>query len=510
MMIISPKFFFFVALSLAFLAMAAIAGEEGGTVPTETQEQPLFSFVQITDIHFGTSEEPAGVRPTGDWLVKGLKFVNEKVKPDFVIFTGDIVADITTKGGHPFDRAAELRKVKQIIDDNLDCKWYAVGGNHDWNEYEGVFGEGNYSFDFRGMRFVAIQLKYTNKFTGWGVFRRLKWLRKQLADAGEKPVVVFTHNPINLPTFKNAREVRKTIEDAKNVVLVLQGHLHVELKRESGGVVYYVAPGFLMGKRPFKVFYVYEDRIEHATAQEEDGEHVLGKRTVLMRFPDNLRPRQPKRIAVMAQNVAGHLFRDFALMLRAKYGYDVTAFADEECAKEIASGRATRENFLKALAEKRKELRQGDMLLILLCCHMEKGFLINNTLPYRELNEALAGLDGVTRVVILEGCHTGAGIPEIKNAEVVYASVGGDDKCYGGFLLYLVNALGRDEKSTREADVNKDGRVSLGEAYDFAADVERLKKFYDSLPENIWPKGYCPLPRRAAPDAGYETFLTAD
>jgi hypothetical protein len=75
-------------------------------------------------------------------------------------------------------------------------------------------------------------------------------------------------------------------------------------------------------------------------------------------------------------------------------------------------------------------------------------------------------------------------------------------------MLFFLNALGTDPEAYRLADADGNGFVSFGEAYDYAADPERLRAWYASLPRDAWPPpDFYPTPCRTTGDSQYYSYL---
>ncbi|MBI2901562.1 MAG: metallophosphoesterase [Planctomycetes bacterium] len=243
--------------------------------PARAQEEkpreaaPPYRFVHITDIHFEDSGRL-------DWGVRNAKgfgefvaFMNETMKPDLVVLTGDLVQDITQerpfKDLPPTEHVSQLRKFKEALA-KLRAPCAVVGGNHDWTEFEEIFGHRNTRHD-GPVAFVGLGLKHTNRPLGWGVFEDADWLKKQLD--GES--IVFLHHPLDFPTFQNPGAVRKILEDSGKVKLVLQGHLHGFRDNPQKGIHYVTGPMFGTKGNGFLVGEIHKDRIEIVRWGREDG-----------------------------------------------------------------------------------------------------------------------------------------------------------------------------------------------------------------------------------------------
>ncbi len=230
--------------------------------------------------------------------------------------------------------------------------------------------------------------------------------------------------------------------------------------------------------------------------------------------PEKAPVRMPRLHAVLVQNVGAGLIRGLRGLLISEYGYpgeNVAVLGSAKHLKDLAPKPPTTQNVLLAVNRLGKDLLPGDQVLIVFLCHMQKGRLVNDRIPYKVLNDRLAMFRrGVSVTVVIAGCHSGAAIPVLTHADIIYAGCTGDQKTYGGFLHFLRDSLGADEAAQAAADENRDGRVSLGEAYDYASDRVRLAKWYGALPKEVWPKDVVPTPRRwtRLQRMDYETWLS--
>ncbi|HEY3321312.1 MAG TPA: metallophosphoesterase [Planctomycetota bacterium] len=200
-----------------------------------------------------------------------LKYLDEVVKPDFVLSTGDMVvigggkAGLTSWKRLATESGAEFRK----------RPWWPVIGNHellggtavkhaadedDDDEHKGVnpaeietidrFREfynlerEYYSFEFRNSYFIALpypQPKDESK----------KWLENELkkAAAAKKHIFVFNHMPFytvgkKLPTFVPNTETTITkLFDEYSVCAVFSGHDHIYYRTIRKGVTYVISAG---------------------------------------------------------------------------------------------------------------------------------------------------------------------------------------------------------------------------------------------------------------------------
>jgi 3',5'-cyclic AMP phosphodiesterase CpdA len=228
-----------------------------------------FRFVHLTDLHIQPElGAERGVRQC-------IEQVNSlRPRPEFVITGGDLVMDSLAV---PFERADLEWKLLRAALRDLEMPVYHTVGNHDvlgWSnkglvardhvEYgKAIFadrvggGKTFRSFDHKGWHFVILDSIGANAdqtgYTGIVDPAQVDWLKQDLtAQAPTTPIVVVTHIPMfttwTLMTagpaaarggsmISNAHELRKLFKE-RNVRLVLQGHVHVRERIDSGNTSY--------------------------------------------------------------------------------------------------------------------------------------------------------------------------------------------------------------------------------------------------------------------------------
>jgi hypothetical protein len=155
-----------------------------------------FFFLQLSDTHWGFSGPM--VNPNADVELRhAVAAINASaIKPDFVIFTGDLT--------HTTDDATERRRrmteFKQIVGD-LDVPLVKfMPGEHDAAAdagavYSDIFGDMHYSFDHKGIHFVALD-NVSDPMAKIGD-AQLAWLKADLQTLeADTPIVVFAHRPL--------------------------------------------------------------------------------------------------------------------------------------------------------------------------------------------------------------------------------------------------------------------------------------------------------------------------
>jgi hypothetical protein len=233
-----------------------------GTVP--------FTFVQVSDSHIGFNKPPnADARVTFREAIAKVKALPNQ--PDFIIHTGDV---------SQLSRDEEFDDADQIIRE-AGLPVFFVPGEHDMLDPDGgkAFlnrfgkhsrGSGWYSFDHRGVHFIALVNVADLKPGGMGNLgaEQLKWLRADLAGrSSSTPIVVFAHIPLwtvyadwGWGTDDSAQALKLLARFGS--VTVLNGHIHQITQKVEGKIAFHTArstafpqpaPGTAPGPGPLKV-----------------------------------------------------------------------------------------------------------------------------------------------------------------------------------------------------------------------------------------------------------------
>ena len=204
-----------------------------------------FYFVQLSDLHWGYSGD---ANPeAANTLKKAVVAVNAlDVPPDFIVFTGDL----THTTDDPKERRRRMAEVREIIG-GLNVKTIRfMPGEHDASLDNGAafkeyFGETHYSFDHKGVHFIAID-NVSDPGARIGD-AQLDWLKADLAkQAKDAHIVVFTHRPLFdlAPKWDWAtRDGDKAIAllTSYTNVTVFYGHIHQEHHHQTGNIAHHAA-----------------------------------------------------------------------------------------------------------------------------------------------------------------------------------------------------------------------------------------------------------------------------
>ncbi|HEY3798995.1 MAG TPA: metallophosphoesterase [Caulobacteraceae bacterium] len=208
-----------------------------------------FSFVQVSDSHIGFSK-PFNPDARATFRDAIGKIAAMPAKPDFIIHTGDISQ---LSKDDQFDDADQILKETgltvfhvpgehDVLDDGNGAAFLARYG-------KGATGGGWYSFNHKGVHFVALINVMNLKAGGAGDLGddQLAWLKQDLAAYGAStPIVVFAHIPLwaVYPDWGWATDdaaQAMTLLARFGSVTVLNGHIHQVQQKVEGAVAFYTA-----------------------------------------------------------------------------------------------------------------------------------------------------------------------------------------------------------------------------------------------------------------------------
>jgi predicted phosphodiesterase len=229
-----------------FLERRPEAGEMSSYFKRTNGEAPAsFTFAQFSDPHVGFQGPP---NPLGTKAFESaVALLNQSPqRPDFVLFTGDLTHDADTRDVH-----AERMQLFRKIAGGLNTRTiHTVPGENDAALDGGVlyrehFGESHYSFDHKGVHFVALDnVSQGSPEVGPA---QLAWLKADLARFPKTaPIIVFTHRPLFdlKPQWewftRDGDAVMNALAPYENVT-VLYGHIHRHDVHQSGKVTHYAA-----------------------------------------------------------------------------------------------------------------------------------------------------------------------------------------------------------------------------------------------------------------------------
>jgi predicted phosphodiesterase len=286
------------ACALGLLLITASVTSPAGAAEHGQQEDFLFAFAVLADSHINrmTSDDYRYIKAmtiSRQILANIVGDINRHTPPvDFVVHLGDITESGT---------AQEFNWTAAIMD-SLNCPLYPVVGNHDnfqsdhkqnWKDFAGLDST-NYFFDYFGIHFLVIDCTlqpYIPPFVHCDALVRSR-VAAQLALKPDTPAILLSHynmweRPWNagFDTTESYAEymgvpwLRDILEDAGNVIAVINGHVHANRVEVHEGIHYIDVNATLVGRPSIRYFYVYENRIEVDYAYISDEtlfEHVEG------------------------------------------------------------------------------------------------------------------------------------------------------------------------------------------------------------------------------------------
>lgn len=243
----------------------------------------LFMFATIADSHIriGSGDDPRYIKAnsiSSDLLTCYVDDINAHTPPvDFVVHLGDLT-----------DLADSVEfAVARSIFDSLEAPLYPVLGNHDnfksdnkqrWKEFAGL-DTTEYTFDYAGFHFIVIDCTldpYVPPYVRCDSELR-DWVAEDLFLHGSRPTFVLSHFNMwerewdakfdttrSYAEYEGMPELRQTLEDAGNVLAVLNGHVHANRVEVHNGIYYVDIGATLVGPPSIRYFYVYPNKV-HVT-----------------------------------------------------------------------------------------------------------------------------------------------------------------------------------------------------------------------------------------------------
>src|SRR5215475_3708997 len=174
---------FGIGVAYSAFPTAALGGEAGEMFhflgKQSGEKVAPFNFIQLSDAHVGFNgpPDPLGTKA----FERAVEIVNKMPqRPDLVLFTGDLTHDSEDKDVH----AARMKMFQQISSQLHVPVIKCVPGEHDagldgGQLFRESFGETSYSFDHKGVHFVALDnVSRAKPEVG---AERIAWLKRDVA-----------------------------------------------------------------------------------------------------------------------------------------------------------------------------------------------------------------------------------------------------------------------------------------------------------------------------------------
>ena len=234
------------AIFASGLKMNAMAADQKSAAGTAYDD---FYFVQLSDTHWGYTG-PANP-DASNTLKKAVATVNAlENPPDFIVFTGDL----THTTDDPRERRKRLTEFREIAAGLKVKNVRFMPGEHDaaldsGAAYKEQFGETFYSFDHKGVHFIALD-NVSDPGAKIGE-AQLIWLKGELGKLRkEDPIVVLAHRPLFDLAAKwdwATRDGDKAIDLLMPYpnVTVFYGHIHQENHHMTGHIPHHSAKSLI-------------------------------------------------------------------------------------------------------------------------------------------------------------------------------------------------------------------------------------------------------------------------
>jgi 3',5'-cyclic-AMP phosphodiesterase len=214
----------------------------------DTSGRPLL-IAQITDIHLGfDADNPQELnRLRLDAVLHDLCASHHR--PDLIVASGDL-----TEAG----REVDYRTLREIFD-ACPIPILPMMGNHDLREpFAAVFsdvpmhdGFVQYVIDAGPLRLVLLDTLEVGRHGGGFCERRVRWLADRLAEAPDRPTILFAHHPpirtgIDWMTISEAepwaRAIERAVSGHDQIVALFSGHIHRPITAAWAGTRVSVCP----------------------------------------------------------------------------------------------------------------------------------------------------------------------------------------------------------------------------------------------------------------------------
>lgn len=259
---------------------------------TRTVEEPQYEFALLSDTHFDSGRavwmNTKLDGPSQQELAGTLVALKDE-GIEFAVIAGDMTDTATREQFEALGRVCRESGLPVFgCIGNHDS--YLASSRRDALELcSELFPDGttDYAVDKRPLRLIVLDgahwkskdgrfVDHYDRSDSGGIGYRpeqIEWLKEQLARDAQTPTVIISHFPMvcrcglsscgyKLPDVSRGPEVLQVVEQAPNVVAALSGHTHWNEHNPKNGIPHIVNPGFVEWPNAYRVFRVYEDRME--------------------------------------------------------------------------------------------------------------------------------------------------------------------------------------------------------------------------------------------------------
>lgn len=230
-----------------------MAPPDSARMPLDPRDREAMLIVQITDMHI-TSRGRLAYRKvdTAAALARCVAHVNGlQPRPTVVLLTGDLV---------DMGRPEEYALLRELIAP-LAAPVYMIPGNHDdRTNLRAAFPDHRYLFhddafihyvvEEYPLRLIGLDTTIPGAKEGELCDRRLAWLDARLAEAPDRPTLVFMHHPpfltgiahMDVQNCRNGAALGGLVERHGQVTRILCGHVHRPVQIAWHGVTASIGP----------------------------------------------------------------------------------------------------------------------------------------------------------------------------------------------------------------------------------------------------------------------------
>jgi 3',5'-cyclic AMP phosphodiesterase CpdA len=210
--------------------------------------KPYF-FIQITDPQFGFFEANNGFSKETELYEKAVNAIN-RLKPDFVVITGDLVNNKDDKS-----QKAEFKRITATI--NRKIPVYYSPGNHDIglppspqdiDSFISDYGYDKFSFQHKKSIFIGLNSCIIKANIPILEQIQFDWLTKELIKAGSaQHIILFCHIPFFINSYEEPEIYSNISVETRNkyfslfkeykVEAIFAGHLHNNSTTKYGNIL---------------------------------------------------------------------------------------------------------------------------------------------------------------------------------------------------------------------------------------------------------------------------------
>ena len=210
--------------------------------------KPYF-FIQITDPQFGFFEANNGFSKETELYEKAVNAIN-RLKPDFVVITGDLVNNKDDKS-----QKAEFKRITATI--NRKIPVYYSPGNHDIglppspqdiDSFISDYGYDKFSFQHKKSIFIGLNSCIIKANSPVLEQIQFDWLSKELIKAGNaQHIILFCHIPFFINSYEEPEIYSNISVETRNkyfslfkeykVDAIFAGHLHNNSTTKYGNIL---------------------------------------------------------------------------------------------------------------------------------------------------------------------------------------------------------------------------------------------------------------------------------